>query len=215
MKWDLRKQLALYLVLGGAPNRHGLSALEIARSALAGGVSVVQWRDKTHPLKQALPVAARIREACRQHGVPFIVNDRIDLAMLLDADGVHLGQDDVPLREARRLLGDGRLIGISVGTFEEALEASADGADYLGVGAVFATATKQDAGAPIGTALLARIATELSVPQVGIGGIQASNAAEVMGAGAQGVAVVSAITDAADVTGAAQSLRAIADRVLL
>jgi thiamine-phosphate pyrophosphorylase len=214
MKWDLRKQLALYLVLGGAPNQHGRSAIEIARSALAGGVSVVQWRDKTHPLKQALPVAARIRDACRQHGVPFIVNDRIDLAMLLDADGVHLGQDDVPLREARRLLGSERLIGISVGTFEEALEAAEHGADYLGVGAIFATATKQDAGAPIGTALLARIAAELPVAQVGIGGIQASNAAEVLRAGAHGVAVVSAITEAADVQQAAQTLRAITNRGL-
>lgn len=199
--------MELYLVMNGRPNRHGLRAVEIAEAALAGGVTMLQYREKQLPIRELLDVGRELRRLCRQSAVPFLVNDRVDLAMLLDADGVHLGQEDMPLVEARRLLGSERIIGISTGTFAEAELAASGGADYVGVGAIFATATKSDAGEPIGTALLSRIAAELQVPQVGIGGIDAGNAAQVMRAGAQGVAVVSAITEASDVFSAAQQLK--------
>ncbi len=208
----MNRQLGLYLVIGGAQNRYGLSALEIVAQALAGGVSIVQWREKKLPIREALAIAGEMRALCRAHDVPFIVNDRIDLALLLEADGVHLGQDDVPLLEARRVLGADRIIGISTGTFAEAEQAERDGADYIGVGAVYATATKDDAGEPIGTTLIAQIDRQLRVPQVGIGGINLNNAEPVLQAGAEGIAVVSAISEAADVKLAAHNLKQLVAR---
>jgi thiamine-phosphate pyrophosphorylase len=210
MKTDIRKQLSLYLVLGGAPNRYGQTATEIAEAALRGGITMLQWREKKAPLAEVLETGRAIRDLCHTYRVPFIVNDRIDVAMLLGADGVHLGQEDIPLGEARKLLGDQAIIGISTGTFAEAQAAQAGGADYVGVGAIFATATKADAGEPIGTDLLTAIAQHLALPQVGIGGIQETNAASVYAAGADGIAVVSAITETTDVFAATRRLQQVA-----
>jgi thiamine-phosphate pyrophosphorylase len=210
MKTDIRSQLSLYLVLGGAPNQHGKTALEIAEAALRGGVTMLQWREKNAPLSEVLEIGRAVRALCRLHHVPFIVNDRVDVARLLEADGVHLGQEDLPLAAARTLLGEQAIIGISTGTFSEAQAAKAAGANYLGVGAVFATATKADAGAPIGTSLITTIAQQLALPQVGIGGINEWNAPSVYAAGADGVAVVSAITGVADVYEATRRLQQVA-----
>ncbi|WP_409341135.1 thiamine phosphate synthase [Paenibacillus sp. MBLB4367] len=189
----VRGSLALYLVMG-LEGYEGRDAIAIAREALDGGVTMLQLREKKAPLKQVLELGGIIRDLCRDKGVPFIVNDRVDVALLLDADGVHVGQDDIPYALARSLLGPDKIIGVSTGLWEEALEAHKDGADYVGIGAVYATGTKSDAGEPIGTALIAKTARELGIPIVGIGGIDASNAAAVVEAGADGVAVVSAIT---------------------
>lgn len=199
----------MYLVMGlddgGAP------ACEIARQAIEGGVTMIQLREKKAPLHRVLSEGRALRELCRERGVPFLVNDRVDVAMLLNADGVHVGQDDIPYADARILLGDAAIIGVSAGTPEEAAKAIADGADYLGVGAVYATGTKADAGAPIGTELIRSIRSQSSIPVVGIGGIGAGNAWNVVDAGADGVAVVSAITRAADPRDAAYALRRIMD----
>jgi thiamine-phosphate pyrophosphorylase len=204
---NLSERLGLYLVVGGCDNQHGVRALDIVAQAVAGGVTTVQWRDKKMAIRQSLELAGAMRDLCRQFGVMFIVNDRIDLALLLAADGVHLGQDDVPLMEARRVLGDQCIIGVSTGTFAEAQQAERDGADYVGVGAIYATATKQDAGEPIGTSLISQIDRQLRIPQVGIGGIHADNAVAVLQAGAEGIAVVSAITESLDVQNAAYRLK--------
>ncbi|MBE1447025.1 thiamine phosphate synthase [Paenibacillus sp. OAS669] len=198
--------LPVYLVMG--LEHHGdRTALEIAKEALEGGVTLFQLREKKAPLRQVLEQGAELRDLCRQYGVPFLVNDRIDVALLLDADGVHVGQDDVPGLEARKLLGDSKIIGISAGNREEAEWAIAQGADYLGVGAVYATSTKEDAGAAIGTGLIREIAGRWDVPMVGIGGIHKENAAAVIQAGARGIAVVSAITKQSDPRSAAALLK--------
>ncbi|TVY06759.1 thiamine phosphate synthase [Paenibacillus cremeus] len=191
---QVRDRLPVYLVTD-LSDYEGRSALEIVREALEGGVTIVQLREKKAQLRQVLQEGAAIRQLCREYGVPFVVNDRVDLAMLLEADGVHVGQDDLPGSEARKLLGNEAIIGVSAGTMEEAEWAMAQGADYLGVGAIYSTLTKGDAGAPIGTGLLEQIHERWPhIGMVGIGGIQAANAVQVIEAGADGVAVVSAIT---------------------
>lgn len=202
---QIKRLLPVYLVMG-LEGSSGRTALEIAQEALDGGVTLLQLREKDAPLKEVLRQGAQLRELCRKRGVPFIVNDRVDVAVLLDADGVHVGQDDIPGLEARKLLGDGKIVGISAGTMEEAEWAVSQGADYLGVGPVYATSTKQDAGDAIGTSLISRIAERWSVPMVGIGGIQLDNAAQVVLAGADGVAVVSAIARSASPSEAASAL---------
>jgi thiamine-phosphate diphosphorylase len=143
----------------------------------------------------------------RERGVPVVVNDRADLALAIDADGVHLGAGDLPPAEARRLLPRPKIVGVSTATPGEARAAEAAGADYLGAGPVFATATKPDAGPPIGLEGLAAIVAAVGIPVVGIGGIHAGNAAVVIEAGAAGVAVVSTLMTAEDPEAAARELR--------
>lgn len=203
--------LQVYLVMG-LEDYGGRTALQIAREAIAGGATMIQLREKNAPLKQVLEQGAQLRELCRELGVPFLVNDRVDVALLLDADGVHVGQDDIPGTEARRLMGEDKIIGISAGTMEEAEWAMENGADYLGVGPVYATMTKQDAGEAVGPALIDAIASRWTIPIVGIGGIHQDNAAAVIEAGAKGVAVVSAITRQSDPQAAAQAIAAAVDK---
>jgi len=205
LRQRIRQYLPLYLVMG-LEGTERLTAVELAREALEGGVSLLQLREKKAPLNKVLEQGRQIRELCRNYHVPFIVNDRIDVALLLDADGVHVGQDDIPGSEARKLLGPSKIIGISAGTMEEAEYAVAQGADYLGVGAIYATFTKSDAGEPIGTSLLRQIHQRWNIPMVGIGGINHDNAHQVIEAGADGVAVVSAITKQASPRSAAGML---------
>ncbi|WP_135547452.1 thiamine phosphate synthase [Paenibacillus cymbidii] len=208
-KETLRQHLPVYFVTGLAPVG-GRSALETVAQALDGGVTIVQLREKEAPLSRIMREGAALRELCRRSGVPFIVNDRVDVALLLDADGVHVGQDDLPCAMVRQLVGPERMIGVSAKTREEAAQAAADGADYIGVGPIFATATKPDAGDAIGTSLLRYVRRELGLPQVGIGGIDAANAADVIASGADGIAVVSAIAGSDDPREAAARLRSIA-----
>lgn len=180
--------------------------LDIVRAAIRGGVTAVQLRDKERATRKTLELGRVLRELTRAAGVSLIVNDRVDLALALDADGVHVGQDDLPAAIARRLIGPERVLGVSAASVAEARRAERDGADYLGVGDVFGTLSKPDAGEPIGLARLAEIAQAVSVPVVGIGGITLENAAAVTGAGAVGVAVISAVMSAPDPEGAARRL---------
>ncbi|WP_281887904.1 thiamine phosphate synthase [Paenibacillus sp. YYML68] len=206
MKHQLEEALAVYLVLD-LGEFEGRSALDTARAAIEGGVTIVQLREKKAQLRDVLQAGRAIRELCREQGVLFVVNDRVDVALLLEADGVHVGQDDLPALEARRLLGPDAIIGVSAGTMEEAEWAVAQGADYLGVGAIYSTLTKSDAGAPIGTGLLQELKQRWpQLPMVGIGGVDADNAAAVIESGADGVAVVSAITKQQDARAAAERL---------
>ena len=176
-----------------------------------GGVTVVQWRDKGPGA--VLPRVQRLRDWLRQQRVPLIINDDVALALACDADGVHVGQGDLPCAEVRRCVGAARLIGVSVSTVAEALQAERDGADYLGVSPVFATPTKPDAPAAAGLDGLAAIRAAVRLPLVAIGGIHAGNAAGVIAAGADGVAVVSAIMAASDPCAAARVLRAVVSHV--
>jgi len=198
-------------VITDARHARGRSHREIAEAAIRGGATAVQLRMKEEPARVILDVARAIGPLCRAAGVAFIVDDRLDMAMLARADGVHVGQDDLPPTDARALMGPRALIGVSAATVEEALAAERAGADYLGVGAVYGTATKSDAGAPVGLARVTEIRRAVRVPLVGIGGITVENAAAVMQAGANGVAVITAVTLAADMADAVRRLREAVD----
>lgn len=184
----------------------GRSHEEQARAALAGGAGVIQLRDKTSSSLRLYEAALAIRKLCRDHGALLIVNDRVDIALAANADGVHIGPDDLPVEVVRQLM-PGRLVGASAGTVEEAVQMERDGADYLGVGAIYeARGSKADAGPPVGPARLAAIRAAVRLPLVGIGGIKAGNAAPVIAAGADGVAVITGVVGAPDITAAAREL---------
>jgi thiamine-phosphate pyrophosphorylase len=207
---NLRSDLLLTLVtdreLGG-----DRPLLQIVEEALTGGATAVQLRDKRSPAGGLLELGSEMRRICRLHGAPLLVNDRADLALALSADGVHLGSEDLPVADARRLLPPPLWIGVSAASVREARSAEEAGADYLGVGPVFATATKADAGDPIGLERLSEIAAAVRIPVVGIGGIGAVNCASVIEAGAAGVAVISAIMAAEDPATSARRMREILD----
>lgn len=182
------------------------SAEEVVQAALDGGAKIIQLRDKHLPTPALMEVARRLGEMTREAGALFLVNDRVDVALAADADGVHLGPDDMTPRDARRLLGPNRLVGVSVGTVEEA-RAAAPFASYLGVGAIFGTKTKSDAGPPVGVARIAELKAAFpQLPLVAIGGIGADNIGAVAGAGADAAAVVSAVVVAPNMREAVRDL---------
>jgi thiamine-phosphate pyrophosphorylase len=168
-------------------------------AAVAAGVRVVQYRQKPGRTRDLVAEARQLRQFCRQ--IRFLVNDRVDLALEVGADGVHLGQEDLPYPEARERLGPEKIIGVTVHNVAEALAAQANGADYLGVSPIFATATKGDAGAPAGVELLAEIRRRVTLPLVAIGGITLANAPSVIAAGADAVCAISAVVTQPDVGG--------------
>lgn len=180
----------------------------IAAQAVAGGVKFLQYRAKNLSKREAYFNALQLRELSRQNGVTFLINDWVDLALAAEADGVHLGQDDLPLSAARSLLGPERLIGISAHTLEQAKEAEAGGADYIGIGPIFTSTTKQDRP-PLGCEVLRQFRHHVQTPIVAIGGISVSNVRQVMTTRVDGVAVVSAILSQPDVTRATADFLAI------
>ena len=188
----------------------GRSHLDVAHAALEGGADAVQIRDKSSPAMNLCRMAAEIQPQARKFGAVFLVNDRVDVALLSGADGAHVGQDDLPARDARRLLPRPLVLGVSAGTPKEARRAQREGADYIGVGPVFPTATKPDAGEILGIDRLAEITRAVSIPVVAIGGIDIDNISKVFEAGASGAAVVSAVVTAEDM---AVSTRALKRRV--
>ncbi len=202
------------------PERAGGHQLaELAARCARGGATLVQLRDKRSDTRVLVEEAQAIKAALAPLAVPFVVNDRIDVAMAAGAAGVHLGQDDMRVEDARRLLGSNAIIGLSIKSVEEAETAPLDLVDYIGSGGVYATSSKQQKNAPIGPAGLARIVAVLrrrapDLPVCGIAGIEPSNAAEVIAAGADGVAVISALSLAPDPQAAARQLREIVDAVL-
>jgi len=188
--------------------RLGRTHLDVARAALEGGATIIQLREKELDSRSLLDIAVQLRHLTRARGAAFIVNDRLDIALAADADGVHFGQTDLPVAIARRLMGPGAVIGASAGAVSEAEEAQAAGASYLGVGPVFATPSKPDAGDAIGVSLLAQIRRAVRLPLLAIGGITCQNVAEVIAAGADGIAVIAAVAEAPDMGEAAAGLRA-------
>jgi len=179
----------------------------VVEAAAEGGVTAVQLRAKNLGTRDFLEVARRLVERLTARRVPLLVNDRVDIALACGAAGVHLGQDDLPLADARRLLGRNRTIGLSVNTLREAREAETAGADYIGLGPIFATATKATTLPILGAEGLGWIRTKVKLPIIGIGGVNEENARRLVEAGADGVAVVSAIMDAPDPAAAARRLR--------
>ncbi len=191
----------------------GRGHLDVARAALAGGADALQLRDKTLGGKELLRLAVEMRRLVEESGSGclFLVNDRVDVALSSRAHGVHLGQEDLPAAAAREILGPDMVLGLSAGTVEEALIAEREGADYLGVGPVFPTPSKPDAGEPIGLDGLRAIRRAVNLPLVAIGGINEENLRAVFEAGADGVAVISAVSSAVDMEEAVRRLRRAVD----
>lgn len=195
---------SLYLVT----DRKALGGRDLAESveqAIQGGVTLVQLREKSVSTRQFLELARRIKEITTYYHVPLIINDRLDIALSIDADGLHIGQDDLPLNKAKELFSD-KIIGVSASTLEEALLAQQQGADYVGVGAVFSTQTKSDA-AEVSLDQLELIRKSISIPVVAIGGINETNLHRVMARGIDGVAVVSAILTKPDILASSRYLK--------
>ncbi len=172
----------------------GITSLSaILQSAIAGGATIIQYREKNASTREMIEEANQLHEITNKAKIPLLINDRLDVFLAVDAEGIHIGQDDMPASIARKLIGDNKILGVSVKTVEQALQAVKDGADYLGVGDIFGTQSKSDAGVPIGLQPIVDIAKVVSIPIVGIGGITKDNASSVIASGADGIAVISAI----------------------
>lgn len=200
MKYDLNCKL--YLVTDSDMLKK-VDLCTAVEQAIQGGVTLVQLREKNLSSLELYNTALQVKKVTDSYNIPLIINDRLDIMLAIDAAGVHLGQKDIPAKAARRLVGKNKLLGVSAATIEEAKLAQQDGADYLGVGALFTTTTKNNTR-PVTIELLKQIKQSVSIPVVAIGGIKASNAAQLRPANIDGVAVVSDILGKADIFSAAQ-----------
>ncbi|WEG14639.1 thiamine phosphate synthase [Pullulanibacillus sp. KACC 23026] len=205
----IKELLNVYFIMG-SPNCNR-DPRDILKEAIQGGITLFQFREKgTGSLEGEAKrqLAKDLQAICKQHQIPFIVNDDLDLALELDADGVHIGQEDAPARDVRQRLGEEKLVGISAHTVEEALSAIQEGADYLGVGPIYPTTTKEDAKPARGMELVQTLRQKgISFPIVGIGGINPANASDVIEEGADGVSVITAISQAEHVVQTTNELK--------
>ncbi|MFA5165371.1 MAG: thiamine phosphate synthase [Candidatus Omnitrophota bacterium] len=199
------KDFRLYVIIDSR-SANGRDLAEVASEAVEGGADIIQLREKEMPAREIVALGRAIRKAVDGTGALFIINDRPDIAAASGADGVHLGQDDLPQEEARAIIGKGKVIGVSTHSLEQALAAEKAGADYIGVGPVFATPTKPDY-IPVGTGLIREVSKKVKIPFVAIGGIDTGNVGQVLDAGARRIAVVRAVCGAGDVRNAARSLK--------
>ncbi len=200
-----KKDLALYAVT----DRHwlkGETLYDQVKKAIEGGATFIQLREKHLSREEFLKEAIEIKALCAEYKVPFVINDDVDLALQIDADGVHVGQSDMQAGDVRAKLGPDKIIGVSARTVEQALLAEKSGADYLGVGAVFATSSKEDA-VEVGPEVLRTICEAVSIPVVAIGGITKENVIQLKGSGIAGIAVISAVFAQPDIKAAAAELR--------
>lgn len=198
----------LYVVTDEGLSR-GLDHTEIARRALEGGADVIQLRDKTMGGRRLTEHALSIRKLTRSAGALLIINDRLDIALAAKADGVHLGQEDMSIKDVRPMSPKGFIIGITAHNVDEAVEAEALSADYLGLSPIFQTGSKSDAGPACGVEMVRKVKAGVRIPVVAIGGIGPSNARDVLKAGADGLAVISAVVGQDDIAGAAHRMRSI------
>ena len=189
---EIRKGMLLYAVTDQSWLKEGQTLLSVCEDVLSNGATFLQIREKDLDANSFEAEAARLKALCARYKVPYVVNDSVEIAMAIDADGVHVGQSDVKGRDIRGMIGPHKILGISAGTIEEAVAAEKAGADYIGVGAVFATGTKKNAR-NLSIEALKEISSAVSIPVVAIGGINEKNLMELKGSGVDGVAVVSAI----------------------
>ncbi len=201
-----RNELKLYLVTDRKWLKPGESLPQVVEAAVKSGVTCVQLREKRAEEKEFLQLAFELKDVCKKYNVPFIINDNVEVALAIDADGVHIGQSDMALARRRALLGPDKIIGTSAHNVAEALQAAADGADYIGCGAVFGSQTKTDAGF-LGVDRLKEIRHHTAIPMVAIGGITAKNLPQLYKSGIDGVAVVSRILAENDIAQATKQLR--------
>ena len=200
------KVAGLYVIIDAQVLR-GRNEVELAQQAIKGGAKIIQFRDKLRTKGKLLPLAQQLRKACAESGVIFLVNDHLDLVLASDADGLHIGQEDLPLATARKLLPGDKIVGCSAATLGEALEAEEQGADYIAVGSIFVSPSKPGTRLA-GVETLREVKRKVSVPVVAIGGINEENVANVISAGADAVAVISAVLGADDVEEASRRLTA-------
>lgn len=193
----LASNLSLY-VISAENTGKSLTHEDLIKAALQGGASAVQLRIKDKSSRDFYDIAMEVKKICERAQALFFINDRVDIALAVGADGVHLGQEDLPYGAARKLMGPDALIGISATCYEEAIEADRIGADYIGFGPVFVTGSKPDAAKPTGLDELARAVKAVAIPVIAIGGIDAKTVTETMATGASGIAVISAIASAHD-----------------
>lgn len=204
--------MTLYLVTDRQWLKSGHSLATAVETALQHGVTCVQLREKDTPYREFLQLAQELKPVCEKYGVPFIINDNVEIALAVDADGVHIGQSDMAIAQARQLLGKDKIIGISAHNVTEALKAVADGVDYIGCGAVFGSATKTDASF-LGVDGLADICRRVSIPVVAIGGISRENTPQLAGTGVDGIAVVSAVLAQDDISAATENMLALVKKI--
>ena len=200
----IKRLFGLYVIIDATALR-GRSHIEVAGQAIRGGAKVIQLRDKVHSKKELLTIAQELRNLCAEQDVLFFMNDYLDVALAVDADGLHVGQDDLPVKVARRLLPIDRILGCSARTVDKAAIAQSEGADYIAVGAMYLTSSKETAEV-VGPERLKQIRQAVTLSLVAIGGINASNVSEVLTAGADSVAVISAVLGAEDVEGATRQI---------
>ena len=196
-KDDIRKGMLLYAVTDQSWLKEGQTLLSVCEDVLSSGATFLQIREKDLDANSFEVEAAKLKELCARYKVPYVVNDSVEIALAIDADGVHVGQSDIKGRDIRRIIGSDKILGISAGTAQEAIAAENAGADYIGVGAVFGTSTKKNAR-NLTVEKLKEISSAVSIPVVAIGGINGNNLMELSGSGVDGVAVVSAIFAAED-----------------
>lgn len=208
-KKRIEELLSVYFIMGST-NCKEKTPVQVLEEAIEGGITLFQFREKGNGAlvgAEKRNLAEKLQQTCTEAGIPFIVNDDVDLAIDLDADGIHIGQDDEQAREVRKRI-PGKLLGVSAHTVTEAKQAIVDGADYLGVGPIYPTFSKNDAKEAQGTSVIRRFREqEITIPLVGIGGITTDNAHEVIQAGSNGVSVISAIANAPDIRSAASTFR--------
>ena len=212
-KDEIRQAMRLYAVTDQSWLKEGQTLLSVCESVLANGATFLQIREKDLSPAAFEAEATKLKALCEKHRVPYVVNDSVEIALAIDADGVHVGQSDIRGRDIRALLGADKLLGISAGTVAEAIAAENAGADYIGVGAVFGTTTKKNAR-NLTVEKLREICDAVSIPVVAIGGINASNLMELTGSGVDGVAVVSAIFAADDPGRATKELLALSKEMV-
>lgn len=216
MKADMRDKLAQSLLLYAVTDRHWLgerTLYDVVRESLEGGVTFLQLREKDLDDGNFYQEAVELQALAREYGVPFVVNDNVDIAVRMDADGVHVGQSDMEAGDVRALIGPDKILGVSAQTVEQAVLAEKRGADYLGVGAVFPTGSKDDAD-DVSYETLKAICKAVSIPVVAIGGITAENTPELAGSGICGIAVISAIYGQKDIYGATVSLKKVTEEMV-
>jgi thiamine-phosphate pyrophosphorylase len=202
------KNIGLYFITDAGLSKKDI--FEDVKAAIKGGVRIVQYREKNKTKEEMVEEAKKIKIICMQNDVLFLINDSVDIALEVGADGVHLGLDDISYEKARKLLGNEKIIGLTAHNMEEAIEFEKLGADYLGVSPIFETTTKRDAGRAMGLEKFKEIVNSVSIPCIGIGGINEENMEEVMKAGADGVAMISAIVTKDDVE---ETVRGIIDKI--